>query len=251
MKIWPPRTLPPKTPIARRHRPKPSSRWTRYRACLRWDFGFTCPFCLLHEADLYGGPGEGLAGTTVEHRIARSADPSKANVYGNCLYACRFCNRARSAAPLREGEARLLDPTRDAWGSHFTATGSRLLPAPDSRDAEYTHRSYEIDDPRKVVRRALRHRLVTDRLELLRLLEEEAELLQLARAARRDPKRFGALLKKIRELRRAARRALEDLGRYEAVPADAPQACRCGGDHQHSLPAELERQLVEVPDTPG
>ena len=251
MKILPPRTLPPRTPTSRRHRPRPSGRWTNYRPCLRWDFGFTCAFCLLHEADLFGGqPGEGLGGTTVEHAIPRSTDPTRKNDYTNCLYACRFCNRSRSANPVRRDGARLLDPTLHAWGEHFVAADDRLRPFEDDADARYTHQAYQIDDPRKVERRQTRRELVSDRLRLLARLDSElAELLRLADVARRrDMQRFGAVLEEIRSLRIDARRALEDLKRYAAVPRDAPKTCRCSAPRDHSLPEDLERQAIEVPD---
>jgi len=250
LKILPPQTQPPRTPTNRRHRPRPASRWTSYRACLRWDFGFTCAICLLHEVDLYGGqPGEGLGGTTVEHVITRSADATRENDYDNCLYACRFCNRARSASPVQAEGARLLDPTRDAWGNHFVATRGYLEPADGNADARYTHRVYQIDDPRKVERRETRSELVSDRLRLLaRVGDEIADLLRLANAARRrDVRSFGQVLEEIRELRIDADRALKDLSRYAAVPRDAPRTCRCAPPRDHSLPKELERQAIEVP----
>lgn len=66
MKILPPVTLPPRQPTTRRHEPKAAfgaEGYQAYRACLRWEFGFTCSFCLMHEADLTGGRAvEGLGG---------------------------------------------------------------------------------------------------------------------------------------------------------------------------------------------
>lgn len=251
MKILPPQTLPPKTRTIRRHQPRPANRWTSYRSCIRWDFGFTCAFCLLHEADLYGGqPGEGLGGTTIEHRIPRSTDASRENDYDNCLYACRFCNRSRSARSVRRGGTRLLDPTSVAWGEHFTATGDHLRANEEDADAQYTHLAYELDDPRKIGRRRVRRKLVGDRLRVLARLESDiVELLRLAGVARqRDVGRFRQILEEIRGLRNDAHRALEDLKRYAAVPQDAPQTCRCAPPHNLSLPEELERQTIEVPD---
>lgn len=138
MRILPPQTQPPASPITRRHEPSPSRQWTLYRDCLRWDFGFTCPFCLLHEADLFGGAGgEGLGGMTTEHRIARSVDDSLAGDYSNCLLACRFCNRSRSNSPTRLGDRRLLDPTQDAWADHFVVSGDEIVPVEKSTDASY------------------------------------------------------------------------------------------------------------------
>lgn len=250
MKILPPQTLPPAKPTRRRHRPKPTSRWTDYRSCLRWDFGFTCALCLLHEADLYGGqPGEGLGGTTIEHRIARSADSARENDYLNCLYACRFCNRSRSAQPLIKSGARLLDPTRAAWARHFLASMDRLLAASGDADAAYTHRAYELDDPRKIARRRARRELLTDRLRLLVGLDSEiGELLRLADFLRRhDLQRFGQTLRQIRSIEADARRALEDVKRFAAIPTDAPQLCRCRGAINDSIPEELDRQMIEIP----
>lgn len=252
MKILPPQTLPSRTPTSRRHRPKPSGRWTKYRPCLRWDFGFTCAFCLLHEADLYGGqPGEGLGGTTVEHAIPRSVAPLRQNDYTNCLYACRYCNRSRSAHPVRREGARLLDPTHDAWGEHFVAADDHLRPVEGDVDASYTHQAYEMDDARKVERRQTRREVVSDRLRLLARLESEiSELLRLADVVRRhDVRKFGDVMEEIRRLRMDARRALEDLKRYAAVPQDAPKTCRCSPPRDHTLPEDLELQTIDVPDT--
>lgn len=245
--------MPPATPTVRRHRPKAAGdRWTVYRACLRWDFGFTCAYCLLHEADLYGGQlGEGLGGTTVEHHVTRSAAPSRAGDYFNCLYACRLCNRSRSTKPDSGDGVRLLDPTRDAWVNHFFVAGDRLQPADGDADAEYTHRCYEIDDERKVERRQARRELLADRLPLVGVLHTElVALLRLAdRLRRRDSRAFATVLQRISTIRSDARRALEDVARYAAVPRDAPATCRCVDASEHTLPSCFERQLREVPDS--
>jgi 5-methylcytosine-specific restriction endonuclease McrA len=253
LKILPPRTLPPGAPIPRKHRPAPASHWSPYRACLRWEFGFTCAFCLLHEADLYGGqPGEGLAGTTVEHRIPRSSDPTLENSYENCLYACRLCNRSRSAHPLEPQGATLLDPTQHSWSDHFILADDLLRPvAPSDAAAAYTHRTYQLDDPRKVVRRRTRRELIDDRLQILGLSAEIPELLSLADTVRQtDLRRFGEILREIQRIRDDSRRALQDLERYPGIPADAPETCRCGESADHRLPGYLEEQMLEIPLTP-
>jgi hypothetical protein len=203
---------------------------------------------------VYGGlRGEGLGGTTVEHGIARSADSSLANDYDNCLYACRWCNRSRSAHPTQGQGFRLLDPTRDAWGERFVAAADTLLPGDGDPDARATHRAYALDDPRKVERRRVRRALVSDRLRLIgRLGGELTELLRLAGSLRRqDIGRFGRVVREIRRLREDAGRALRDLRRYEAVPTDAPRSCRCPLPRELSLPAFLDQQLVEVPGPPS
>jgi hypothetical protein len=120
MHILPPRTAPATTPTARRHAPQQAS-YGEYRACLRWDFGFTCAFCLLHESDLSQGMGvEGLGLMWIEHRFLQSTHESERDRYENCIYACRLCNQARGTAPLIDTRGhRLLDPTETAWAEHF------------------------------------------------------------------------------------------------------------------------------------
>src|SRR5690349_1008078 len=103
MKILPPQTLPPNARIERRHQPEGVTGrygYRAYRACLRWEFGFTCAFCLLHEADLAPFGAEGLGVMTIEHFVPVSVDEEKAGEYRNCYYACRLCNQSRSNAPV-------------------------------------------------------------------------------------------------------------------------------------------------------
>lgn len=192
-----------------------------------------------------------MGGTTVEHWIPRSEDASKKGSYENCLYACRFCNRSRSALPTRRRGARLLDPTRDAWAEHFGLEEDRLEAFRGDADAAYTHELYELDDPRKTIRRRLRRELITDRLTLLARLETEVTGLLGAASIllRRDPSKLGEILEEIREIRASARRALQDLSRYAAIPTDAPRTCRCPSPPAFALPDELEPQTIEIPDS--
>jgi hypothetical protein len=120
MKIVPLMTLPSTKPFARTHSPKPAG-YRTYRPCLRWEFGFTCALCLVHEADLHEfGLAEGWGLTWIEHRETQSSEPGKANDYSNCIYACRLCNAARNDKPLQDALGnRVLDPTLDAWADHF------------------------------------------------------------------------------------------------------------------------------------
>lgn len=249
MKILPPQTQLPANPTIRRHNPKPTRRWALYRACLRWDFGFTCPFCMLHEADLFGGMGgEGLGGVTVEHRIPRSEDDSWAGDYSNCLLACAFCNRARSNRPIRHGERRLLDPTEDSWANHFVISEDRIEPVMDDPHATYTYESYDLNDNRKVLRRQKRRRLIQSRLKILLFMKEELnQLLELAERERTtNPQAFSRHLQLIKGVRAQCLAALSDLARYAAIPHDAPASCRCETEENHSRPEELARQTLEV-----
>ena len=75
MKILPPQTKPPTSPIERRHRPRPvhgRQGYLKFRPCLRWDFGFTCPFCLMHESDFVRG------GCVENSRFATNDGPNSA-----------------------------------------------------------------------------------------------------------------------------------------------------------------------------
>lgn len=47
-------------------------------------------------------------------------------------------------------------------------------------------------------------------------------------------------------LQMAVRRACEMLGRWRAVPIDAPAKCRCDVGDNHSFPAQLAVDLVDV-----
>jgi len=79
MNLLPPELSPPEEPTVHRHQPKPAKGergFQSYRSCLRWNFGFTCAFCLLHETDF--SPKFGVVGTgqmSIEHFVPQSFDP--------------------------------------------------------------------------------------------------------------------------------------------------------------------------------
>jgi hypothetical protein len=155
MKILPLRTLPPPSIISRRHTPKRAVGrfgYRAYRACLRWDFGFTCAFCLLHEADLAELGAEGLGLTSIEHFVPVSSEEGedKVNDYENCFYVCRFCNKSRSNSPIIDSEGqRLLNPCVEIWADHFLPTEDDRLNPLDS-NAVYTAKIYDLNDPRRM-----------------------------------------------------------------------------------------------------
>lgn len=103
-----------------------------------------CPVqaCLVHEADLvraeFGTEGTGM--TWVEHRqLQRDTPLREANSYANCVYSCRFCNRARSVAELEdEGGRRILDPRSDIWADHFSLVDDEIVEVQGDVDAQYT-----------------------------------------------------------------------------------------------------------------
>jgi len=250
MKILPPRAHPPSSKIDRVHTPVPAAGrfgYREYRACLRWEFGFTCAFCLLHESDLAEHGAEGLGVTGVEHFVPVDAG-GEVNSYENCFYACRFCNGSRATSPIvdRQGR-RLLHPCGQVWADHFKATSDgRLLPVEGDSDAEYTHEIYELDDSRKVEIRQAR----AERLEESLLTLKEGPLLlesMMERLREEPPEQSSDLLHLAERLRRSIAYAVKTVGRYAAIPRDADPACRCGRNDHHRLPAGLADQLLDIP----
>ncbi len=254
MKILPAELGPPSEPTTRRHQPPPvdsDKGWQNFRSCLRWDFGFTCGFCLLHETDY--SPSIGAAGTgqmSIEHHIPQSADPALRNQYANCLYACTSCNRARSRMPVVDGMGRrLLEPSRDAWGEHFFLDGSRIRPRDGNIDASYTWEAYDIDAPDKIERRRFRSKLYADRLPLFAQAPDKIERVLAKAEQYRDTDReiFYILLDGLEELRQSMKKARTELSWYPSVPPDAPTSCRCTEAIHHSLPSGLARQMIDLP----
>jgi hypothetical protein len=251
MRILPPVIKPPLGPIIRRHKPRPATGqfgYRAYRPCLRWDFGFTCPYCLLHEVDfLRCGRAEGSGLTTAEHLILRSVAPERINDYDNCLYCCRYCNTARSTRPVEAYGCRLLDPTHDSWATYFSAENDCLLPRANDPNAQYTHESYDLDDPRKVAMRHFRRMLIENHLGFLqRGLALRARLLELAESRQDSPEVVFVLLRSARELRHAMLHAIDDLKGYPVVPFDAALRCRCETADHCCLPPYLQNQTREL-----
>lgn len=253
MEILPPRSLPPEEPIRRRHEPTPTGGtrgYRRYRNCLRWDFGFTCAFCLLHETDFADPRGlRGASAMTTEHRELQRDAPYRANDYDNCFLACRYCNLARGIKPIESREAKLLDPTSSAWHSHFELQDDHLRSRADDPDAEYTHRAYDLDDPIKVELRRFRRKVYEDRWALLEEAKEDLDWLlaqtqEMTRQQRWDEAR--RFLSVMRNLQRAQLGALRDLSRFRAIPRDAPATCSCSDPEELTLPPELAIRTIQL-----
>lgn len=240
MQILAPTTPPPASPRRQRHAPRSANNYREYRACLRWDAGFTCCFCLVHESDLdpHGVERTGL--TSIEHIEPQVRAPDLASTYSNCAYACRFCNTVRRDQPLEhQSGARLLHPWRDAWGEHFRLCEDRLEPVhqgPAGQHARYTERIYRINDLRKIELRRERRELIQDRLRFF-----AHDIAEMRRAARTHPLPAHRLrlIEMVRELEAQRRRALEELRRCSPVPRDAPSTCRCDGEEHCCLPPEV------------
>ena len=252
MRILPARIQAPKSPFHRRHDPADATGqegYQRFRACLRWDFGFTCALCLLHEADLGGGPGvEGLALTGVEHRTPQSADPALRNVYSNCLYACRLCNTARGAKAAQTPSGRLLDPTVDAWAAHFDVVESHLVARDADTDAAYTHVAYDLDDPRKVERRRVREEVVDDARSVLDRGPDLLDRLMRWIDANAGSGSSVQAMRDAEALQANVRAARRTLVRFAAIPQDAPFVCGCGREAARTLPPQMAEGTWEMAD---
>jgi hypothetical protein len=248
MKVLPDRTSPAPRAVERRHTP-PRGAYPTYRACLRWEFGFTCAFCLTHESDLVEHGAEATGLMSIEHHLPQSHDRAGAHAdeYANCFYACRFCNRARGALPVVDAhERRLLDPCRDAWGDHFIAIDDRLAPCANDGDAAYTHRAYDLDDPRKQQMRRTRREVLEEAFSLLE--GGPPRLLRLLDIAAQAPAPYRAeLLDAAQRLRELMTRARRDVERFSAVPADADPRCRCATTEACVLPPFLDAQSRAYP----
>jgi hypothetical protein len=219
-----------------------------YRSCLRWDFGFTCSFCLLHEGDLADFGGEGLGVMWIEHLIPASRETDGINDYGNCFYACRFCNRSRSRAPLIDEVGRkLLDPCSCVWNLHFTLSDDDLLLADESdSDAIYTQEAYDLNDPRKVRRRRIRRERLTEWLSVIRHGLSRVEAL-IALSQRVAPQDAAFILDEALALRQRIKLAKVEVLRYLAVPGDSDKQCSCARENQCTLPVWLDTQTLELP----
>lgn len=240
MRILPPRASLPAAPIDRRHRPRPGA-YSTYRPCLRWEFGFACAFCFLHEADLteHGAARSGL--WWIEHHVGQTHDDSLVDRYWNCFYSCRYCNEARrTARVVDERGRRLLHPCGVAWGEYFEVVEDRLSPTADP-DAEYTHETYDLDDERKRVMRRDRHEALTSaRRAILEIPGKIEQLLEIGE--RVAPADRVMLLDAAEELRGHVKGALLQVERYQVVPSDRDENCRCADPGECRLPRFLEEQ---------
>lgn len=230
-KILPARTRPYASKITRAHDPTVET-WKNFPDCLRWEFGFTCAICLLHEHD-FVLPGTGVSGTgqfSVEHKVLKSTPAGKVveNDYTNCLYLCRFCNSARGDRYAHFAPAGcLLDPVHDPWDAHFALLGDSLTPLPNDDDADYTTRAYDINDGNRTERRSARARLIET---LRRDLQTRVEDIRAV-----DLELQGSLLPEVRHSKMSQRGRwsmeaegiVEKLKDFLGVPRDAPPKCKC------------------------
>lgn len=228
-----------------------------FRDCLRWEFGFTCAVCLLHERH-FVLPGTGVDGTgqwTVEHIVLKSTPEGKPleNIYTNCLFMCRLCNTTRGNRHSHQkvDGTRLLNPIDDVWAEHFQVNGERLDPLEGDKDASYTETAYGINDYEHVARRRAMGQLLRDSMSALRMAmaevaHKDAELLRPNVSVDRKAELQVSRGRWAAEVRRW-RIALEQ---YSGIPQDAPETCRCESTAL-SVPAEVDDGWQTVPDLPA
>lgn len=239
MRILPASTAPWAVPIRRIHAPTPGG-LVSWRPCLRWEFGFSCAFCLLHEADIRLDWGA-FQVEPWSPKAMEISDPSYG--YGDLFYVCALCNRARGAKPVvSSGGAHLLRPDEVAWGQHFTLEGDLLVPKVGDPDAAYTAQVYDLNDPRKVRLRRLRRVTITTHLHFL----QESQGLErklLDKVAAESALEALEMSRKIWHFRKAGIQALLE---FAAIPADASPECRCGYTRLNALPERLASQTLGV-----
>jgi len=239
-------------PIERRHAPATDARHDRayeqFRSCLRWEFSFSCPFCLLHEAQVCPNGASGSSQYWIEHLEPQSERPDLRNVYGNLVYACRRCNLARRFRPRVDATGRrLLDPCTDTWSTHFRSGGDELLPA--TPDAAYTSEAYDVNCPEKVVLRRDRREAIDESLHVLATVP--VLLRQLMVGIDFQPGHEQRLRLEIAEqLHKALAAARRTLTQLSAVPHDASRDCAC--DVQAcELPDLVVAGLLHIELEPG
>ena len=241
----PDQTNPPDEATSRRHTPRPVSSKPRayesYRTCLRWEFGFTCSLCLLHEVQLAPFGARGSRQFTIEHRELKKDRADLIGDYENVIYACAKCNDARKTWPLQAtGGSRLLDPCQDAWCEHFRLEADELVPT--TPHGQYTKVAYDLNSETKVSLRIERRETLCAAREVLRdapdLLEELREGLA-DLPAEKQPSR----IRMMEMLSTQIRRASQTLEKYRAIPQDHDDSCRCDHSEHHTLPSWMLRQL--------
>lgn len=247
------KTHPFREKIPRIHAPfsnRGQLKYPAFKECLRWEFGFTCAICLLHEVHLVlPGTGAGKTGQmTIEHVVLKSTPDGAIlrDTYSNCLLVCKFCNNARGDRHSHQnaGGTRLLNPVDDVWANHFDLVDDRLDPRSGDSNAMYTHHAYKMSDSIRTLRRQkLREKI--DGL-LTTLTEENKAILEidarLASPSIDDNERQRLRSDRGRCSKRidGDRRILLDLA---GVPKDAPAVCRCSTPHAPPKPVSDNWQL--------
>lgn len=246
MKVLKAETLPPSRPFTRCHSPQAAS-YAAFRSCLRWEFGFTCAYCLLHETDWIPQGTEKSGLYAIDHFETKKDAPTKVTEYSNCIYACRYCNSVdRGSTPDKSADGkRLLDPSVSAWSQHFKLVADRLTSIDGDTDAQYTEETYSLNSPIKVSKRRERREVIISCLENLSQKNLAGELREIA-AQIPDEEKKTQCLKAANLIDKASENAYRALQKYRAIPIDADTVCKCEQTNRLALPEEIERQTQEI-----
>lgn len=239
-------------PIERRHAPATAAEhgraYERFRRCLRWEFWFSCSFCLLHEAQVCAYGASGSAQFWIEHLEPQSERPELRNAYDNVVYVCRRCNVARQARSRVDARGRrLLDPCVDAWAAHFSHDGDELRAL--TQDAAYTSEAYDINAPTKIALRRDRREAIQEATHTLGTVPALLEQVMAGIDLRSGPDQRTRLevAEQLHKSLAAARRTLLQLS---AVPHDANVDCACDRE-ACALPAPVVAGLLNLEFEPG
>jgi hypothetical protein len=236
-------TEPWRLAIVRRHEPAETSDYRDFRDCLRWEFGFSCAFCLLHESDLSSNGTEGWGLMWIEHAELQSERPDLANQYENCFYSCRFCNQARGARPsINKQLHQLLTPCAYPWRDLFDLVADEIQVRGKRPDASYTLEAYDLNEPRKVRMRRKRRTTLRERIDVV----TESRPLHDRLLARARDTGDPTLVEDALEAWKHFHRAWRDLETFVAIPEDVNDHCACGHQRHHSLPEVLAEQTIKV-----
>ncbi|MFY9821703.1 MAG: HNH endonuclease [Thermoanaerobaculia bacterium] len=247
LKLLPASTRPWSKKIVRRHQP-PAARgkrgYSKYRPCLRWEFGFSCAFCLIHESDISEILGQDFM--QVEHFTPKSEAAEGWNRYSNCFYICRYCNNVRGVKPgIGAAGLRLLNPCDEIWAQSFDLQGDELRPL--TEDAFYTEWAYDLNHPSKVaIRRDRRESIDESRAVLTAIVSRKLDRLLKRVQETEDQDLRIQLLEAYQAMRHARDSALEELKRRQAIPSLADPACYCKNLEARSLPEVLDEQTVSL-----
>lgn len=253
--ILKPRTSPHRSRILRVHSPvsrRGRLSYEHFRDCLRWEFGFTCAICLLHEVHLVlpGTGAESSGQMTIEHIVVKGTASGRLlkDEYTNCLLVCRFCNVARGHHYTHERTdgTRLLNPVADVWADHFELGEDRIEPRCGDVSAGYTSTAYGINDVRRVARRQKLRELIDARFENIRSRRLELEIIDQRLRGGEEPQWLLTHRGRVCEFIRRELDALRDLS---GIPEDAPRACRCAAPGL-TVATVISEGWQELPDDP-
>ena len=203
----------------RTHRPPAPAAYASYRPCLRLEFSFTCVYCLSAETEVALLEKNGTF--EIEHFRPKAKFRHLRNAYGNLLWACQACNRAKRDTwpkPREQKQGmRFVDPTKEPLDAYLRIVGEDVVPANGDPAGAYMIDELNLNS-------ALHKRRRRQRAELLKCiatLEAAGTVLRERVEASGDAEALGALSNYKKQLKELV--ALQGPN----SPWDAPSQCAC------------------------